>query len=72
MKKFFGDSCLPQCGDGEKGFNMVVASDADCPADIYFEYSHHVLPEVAVRRKEYCEPEVRHNELKSFLWIYLI
>ena len=34
MKKFFGGSCLPQCGNGEKGFSMLVASDVNCPTDI--------------------------------------
>ena len=71
MKKFLGDSCLPQCGNYEKGFFMIVASDADCPAEIYFDHFYHLLPEVAVPREEYCESEVRHNGLKSFLWIYL-
>ena len=71
MKKFLGDSCLPQCGNYEKGFFMIVASNADCPAEIYFDHYYHLLPEVAVTREEYCESEVRHNGLKSFLWIYL-
>ena len=66
MKKFFGDSCLPQCGDGEKGFSMLVASDADCPTDISKE-NRKEFKDVAVRPKDFCEAEVRHNGFKYFL-----
>ena len=71
MKKYFGDSCLPKCGHLEKMFHMIVRSDADCPAEVYFDHFYHLLPEVAVPREEYCESEVRHNGLKSFLRIYV-
>ena len=67
MKKFFGDSCLPQCGDDETGFSiMLVASDADCPTDISKE-NRKEFKDVAVRPKDFCEAEVRHNGLKYFL-----
>ena len=66
MKKFFGDSCLPQCGDNEKGFSMLVASDADCPTDIS-KGNRKEFKEVAVRPKDFCEAEVRHNGFKYFL-----
>ena len=69
MKKFLGDSCLPQCGMYEKMFFMIVASDADCPPEVEFDHFYHLLPEVAVPKEEYCESEVRHIRLKSFLWI---
>ena len=60
MKKFFGDSCLPQCGDDETGFSiMLVASDADCPTDISKE-NRKEFKDVAVRPKDFCEAEVRH------------
>ena len=72
MKKFLGDSCLPQCGLYEKMFFMIVNSDADCPPETYFDHKFQLLPEVAVPKEEYCASEVRHNRLKSFLWIYLL
>ena len=65
MKKFFGDSCLPQCGDGEKGFSMLVASDADCPTDIS-KGNRKEFKDVAVRPKDFCEAEVSHNGLEYF------
>ena len=65
MKKFFGDSCLPQCGDGEKGFSMLVASDADCPTDIS-KGNRKEFKDVAVRPKDFCEAEVRHNGFRYF------
>ena len=63
MKKFFGDSCLPQCGDDEKGFSMLVASTADCPTDIS-KGNRKEFKEVAVRPKDFCEAEVRHDGFK--------
>ena len=51
---------------------MIVNSDADCPPETYFDHKFQLLPEVAVPKAEYCAPEVRHNRLKSFLWIYLL
>ena len=41
MKKFLGDSCLPQCGMYEKMFFMIVASNADCPAEVNFDHFYH-------------------------------
>ena len=66
MKKFFGDSCLPQCGDDEKGFSMLVASDANCPTDIS-KGNRKEFKEVAVRPKDFCEAEVRHDGFKYVL-----
>ena len=66
MKKFFGDSCLPQCGDDETGFSVLVASDADCPTDISKE-NRKEFKDVAVRPKDFCEAEVRHYGFKYFL-----
>ena len=57
MKKFFGDSCLPQCGDDEKGFSMLVASDANCPTDIS-KGNRKEFKEVAVRPNDFCDAEV--------------
>ena len=51
---------------------MIVNSDADCPPETYFDHKFQLLPEVAVPKEEYCASEVRHNRLKSFLWIYLL
>ena len=66
MKKFFGDSCLPQCGDDETGFSVLVASDADCPTDIS-KGNRKEFKDVAVRPKDFCEAEVSPNVFEYLL-----
>ena len=69
MKKVFGDSCTPQCGDGEKGFSILVASDAECPTDI--EDRQAIKNVFKAFKKNFCDPEVR-NYLSIFTLIFLI
>ena len=61
MKKFFSDSCRPDCGDGEKGFSILVASDAECITDFGDRQALKAFKKnVAVRPKNFCDAEVRN------------
>ena len=59
MAMFFDDSCLPtDCsGDGQKGFAMLVASNAECPTDISKD-NRKAFQDVVVRPKQFCGTEV--------------
>ena len=61
IEKVFGDSCLPQCEDGEKEFSMLVASDAECITDFSDRQAlKDFKKNVAVRPKNFCDAEVRN------------
>ena len=59
MKKFFSDSCRPDCGEDEKGFSVLVASDAECITDFGNRTALKAFKkDVAVRPKNFCDAEV--------------
>ena len=59
MKKFFSDSCRPDCGEDEKGFSVLVASDAECITDFGDRQALKAFKkDVAVRPKNFCDAEV--------------
>jgi hypothetical protein len=58
IEKVFGDSCLPQCEDGEKEFSMLVASDAECLTDISDRQA--IKNTFKAFKKNFCDAEVRN------------
>ena len=67
MKKFFSESCRPDCGENEKGFSILVASDAECITDFSDKQAlKDFKKNVAIRPKNFCDAEV-WNYVKSNL-----
>ena len=58
MKKLFSETCRPDCGDGEKGFSILVASDAECPTD--FDDRQAIKEVFKAFKKNFCDAEVRN------------
>merc|ERR1712083_44711 len=58
MKKFFSDSCRPDCGEDEKGFSVLVASNAECITNFGNRTALKAFKkDVAVRPKNFCDAE---------------